>query len=170
MGPNVRGTTADVNDNRTLTGRVGLVRLGGIDAELGLSFASGDLAEPGSFTALGSDLVLGLGSASLRSYLYSSTEDTGPVDIDRSGFTVEPMYTISLEKERLSALSLLVRYSQAEEDDPTGTLTRSQLGVGVVGQITSSLRFRAGFMSQGEDDDLPDADNNAITFSITNEF
>ncbi len=189
---NVRGTGADTNSNRTITGRVGLLLRSAGDIEVGVSAASGELrsvADPdpdlvgsaeayeGEFSAFGPDLTLSWQALSLRYYYYSSSEDLKGVaagendSISRSGYTFEPIYTLTSERERFSSVSLMLRYSMAEEENLQGqTLTRSQLGIGVKTKITAQFVGRAAYMVQGEDDALPDMDNNAFTISFTNEF
>ena len=105
MMPVVRSTTADANGNRAFTGRLGLVLMGGFGAELGLSFAGGQMRDGSApdlsgvdafgadFSSFGPDLTVNIGAFGLRSYYYSSTEtlDGAPVhDLVRTGMTVEP--------------------------------------------------------------------------------
>ena len=186
---NVRQTGADANGDRTLTGRVGLVcPHGPLSFQIGLSVASGqlrdteaialDAADPdryeSDFTAFGPDLTLKWNGVGLRSYYYTSTEElnNAPVnEIARDGFTLEPSYTISQNSDRFQEIMLLGRYSVADEEDLGGnTYRRTQLGVGVNAKLTSSFVARLSYMAQGEDDDLNDLDNNALTISVTNEF
>ena len=181
----VRGTGTDTNGNRTVTGRVGLVYNSDFDFELGVSGSTGELrAGPtgvaataedfeASFTAFGPDLTIGYQGLGLKSYYYTSTEDlTGTRDIDRSGFTVEPSYTLHRRgASKFREVTLLTRLSRAEEDDIAGnTYTRTQFGVGLNTRITKTFVGKISFVSQGEDDHLPDQDNNALSISITSEF
>ena len=186
----VRRTGADANGNRTFTGRLGLAVLGGLDAELGVSVASGQLRDgphvdatiglppefqyAADFTAFGPDLTIDINGFGLRSYFYSSTEElTGaPVaEIARTGMTVEPSYTIKRDAERFKAFSLIARYSMAEEENLAGqTLTRDQIGVALNVFITDAFIGRLGYVIQGESDDLQDLDNNAMSISMTSEF
>ena len=126
------------------------------------------------FTAFGPDLSLSWNGFGLRSYYYTSTEElnNAPVnEIARDGFIVEPSYTISQDSDRFQEIMLLGRYSVADEEDLGGnTFRRTQLGIGVNAKLTSSFVARLSYMAQGEDDDLNDLDNNALTFSVTNEF
>lgn len=175
MPDNVRMTQFDSNSNRTLTSRLGLVWRNGVDLELGLSASSGALRDgKDDFTAFGPDLTLGLGDLGLRSYFYSSTEDVrgAPLsELARTGMTIEPSYTIRRDSERFKNITLVGRYSMADEETLADTeLKRTQLGIAANIAITSSFQARIGFVSQGEDSDLPDADNNAFTLSVTNEF
>ena len=177
MMPNVRATTADNNDNRTLTGRLGLVLHSGLNAELGLSASSGTLRSKDGFTAFGPDLTLDWKGLGLRSYLYKSAEETEELsgvsgsELDRDGLTIEPSYTFVRDTERYGEIVLVGRFSRADEEILEGkTLRRTQLGIGLNLQITRAFNARLGFVSQGEDEDLDDADNNAITLSLTNEF
>ncbi len=185
---NVRGSQFDANGNRALTGRLGLVLCDELNCELGFSSSVSQLragedsriptSEPERYAAdlaaWGPDLVFSWKGLKLRSYLYNSKEDLkgAPVDeLRRDGLTVEPSYTFRRESERLGALTLVGRYSRADEETLAGAkLRQTQLGIGVNGQITRAFKVRAGFVSQGEGRDLPDLDNDAFSFSLTAEF
>jgi hypothetical protein len=67
MMPNVRSTEFDTNDNRALTGRLGLVSSGDLNAELGVSAHSSAFRTDDDFTAFGPDLTLGWQALGLRS-------------------------------------------------------------------------------------------------------
>ena len=186
MPGTVRSTGADSNGDRTLTGRIGLVTMGSLDAELGLSFSSGQLRDgadataagtdqfAADFSAFGPDLTIGIKDFGLRAYFYSSTEElTGaPVpELARTGMTIEPTYKINLGEDRFKALTLVARYSMAEEDNLAGqTLTRDQIAVGVNVDITDAFIGRLGYVIQGESDDMPELDNDALSISLTSEF
>ncbi|MBI2503200.1 MAG: hypothetical protein HYW07_08190 [Candidatus Latescibacteria bacterium] len=185
---NVSNTQFDANGNRALTGRVGLVLCSSLNCELGLSASRSRLrsgedqriaaSEPGhyaaDFTAWGPDLSLKWKAIKLRSYLYGSTEDLerAPVDkLSRSGLTVEPSYTLRRTGRRLEMVSLVGRYSRADEETLGGPKLRmTQLGIGANGQITRAFRVRLGFVSQKEGKDLPDLDNDAFSLGLTAEF
>ena len=127
------------------------------------------------FSAYGVDATFGLYGFGLRSYFYSSTEDLSggaPVgELARSGFTLEPSYTLKREADRFKEIVLLARLGQADEETLVGTtLRRSQLGLGANIQLTHTFVGKVGYISQGEDEDLPDIDNNAFNFSFTYEF
>ena len=185
---NVRGTQFDTNGNRALTGRVGLVLLSALDAELGFSASGGKLrsAEDGNFgendpqryeadfTAFGPDLTLGWKGLGLRSYLYTSSEDLSGASVDdlaRDGVTLEPSYTFKRDATRFKEITLVGRYGLADEETLSGdTFKRTQLGIGLNVHITKAFIARAGFVSQGEDEELSDVDNNAFSISLTSEF
>lgn len=185
---NVRDTQFDANGNRTVTGRVGLVTHTPLDAELGISASGGDLraAEDGSlavadpnrygadYTAVGSDLSLGWRGLGLRSYYYASTEDLSGAprgQLDRDGFTLEPSYTYRRDAKRFAQVTVLGRYSSADEETLAGqTLGRTQWGLGVNAKVTRSFVARIGFLAQREDDDLADLDNDVFSIGLTNEF
>ena len=171
MMGNVRTTEFDNNDNRALTGRVGLVSQGGLDIELGLS-AHQSAFRDGSddFSAFGPDLTLGWQAVGLRSYLYSSTEDLAGGEIDRSGMTLEPTYTLSRDSEKYSKIVFTGRYSMASREAGAAKDTWTQFGLGVNVNVTDAFIARVGFMTQGEEDDLAEVDNDAITISVTSEF
>ena len=186
MMPVVRSTTADANGNRAFTGRLGLVLMGGLGAELGLSFAGGQMRDGSApdlsgvdafgadFSSFGPDLTVNIGAFGLRSYYYSSTEtlDGGPVDdLVRTGMTVEPSYTIKREADRFHTISFIVRYSTAEEENLAGqTLSRDQSGIAVNVEITDGFVGRLGYLIQGESKDLTDLDNDVMSISLISEL
>ena len=188
LGGNVRTSGADGNGNRTLTGRVGLVLLDDLEAELGLSAASGalragedaslDAGRPdryaADFSSWGPDLTLEWRGVKLRSYLYSSTEKLKGASVgalERTGMTVEPSYTFKRAAGRFKAFTLVARYSAAEKETlARTTLKRTQIGIGLHVDITSAFQGRIGFVSQGEAEDLPEVDNNAFSIGLTSEF
>ena len=185
---NVRGTEADTNDDRTVTGRLGLVYQSGLDLEVGVSFSSGalrsvedpslatDAAEryAADFSAFGPDIRVSVRDFSLRGYFYTSSEDltgAGISQLDRSGMTLEPSYTLRRDASRFGEISLVARYSMSDEDTMAGgTLKRTQTGIGVSAAATSQLDLEVGYVSQDEDDDMPKLDNNAFTISLTSHF
>ena len=171
MMGNVRLSEFDTNDNRALTGRVGLVSRGGLDAQLGLSVHKSAFRDGSDdYTAMGPDLTLGWQAVGLRSYFYSSTEDLAGGEVDRSGMTLEPSYSLTRDSDKYRTIVLVGRYSTASEEAGGGKSTWTQLGVGVNVNVTESFVARAGFMTQGEEDDLSEVDNDAFTLSVTSEF
>ena len=171
MMGNVRQSEFDNNDNRAITARVGLVSHGALDAQLGLSYhASAFRDGSDDFTALGPDLKLRWQALGLRSYFYSSTEDLAGGEVDRSGMTLEPTYTLTRDSEKYGKIVLVGRYSMASHETGPAKSTWSQMGVGVNVYVTDAFIARAGFMTQGEEDDLQEVDNDAFTISVTSEF
>lgn len=110
----------------------------------------------------------------LRSYYYSSVEDLHAApqsQLQRDGFTIEPSYSLRFERKRYSSITLLGRYSSADEEAlGLGSLQRQQLGVGINVQITHSFVAKLGIITQGEGAQLPSVDNDAFTLSLTNVF
>ena len=188
LAGNVRGTRFDTNNNRTVTGRLGLVLNGPIRAELGFSIAGGrlrarldnerGLGDPSryraSFTAIGQDLSVRLGPFSLRSYYYRSIEDftDAPVnELARDGLVLEPVYTIAFERDSLKSLSLIGRFSYAAEDVFTGgEFRRTQLGLSLYAHIKSSFIAKLSYVAHDEDKDLPEVDDDLLNISLTKEF
>ncbi len=108
----------DLDDNKTLMGRVGVFPGLGPDLEFGLSAAAGDLRAngndgganppglddprryPSAYLAAGADLVWKLNDFKLRSYYIYSEEDLGtaggvnPPTLTRQGFMAETSYLI----------------------------------------------------------------------------
>ena len=188
--PNVRGTTADTNSNRALTGRVGFVLQRDFNLEAGFSVAFGDLRDgpmveaptdplhyAADFVAMGPDVVLKWKGVGLRGYYYVSEENLAeaPQDtLDRHGFTVEPSYTFnleSLESRYLKAITLLGRFSSADEDKLDGkTVRRLQYGIGANVDITNTFHAKLGYIIQGEEEDASEIDNDVFSVSLTAEF
>ncbi len=186
--PNVRATGADSNDDRSLSGRLGLVLDANYRTEIGLSLAGGqlrdaeDTARPttdpdryrADFDAWGIDLALNWQAFALRSYYYSSTEDlrTAPLaQLQRDGYTIEPSYALRFKREHYNVVTILGRYSSVDEQTlGLGTLRRTQLGAGINIQITRSFVAKLGFVAQGEGAQMPSIDNNALTLSLTDVF
>lgn len=186
--PNVRATGADSNDDRSLSGRVGLVVGGDYRSEIGFSLAAGQLrdgedaaraaSDPdryrADFDAWGLDLSLSWQALALRSYYYSSNEDlrAAPLaQLQRDGYTIEPSYSMRFERERYNLVTILGRYSSVDEETlGLGTLRRTQLGLGLNVQITRSFVAKLGFVAQGEGAQMPSLDNDALTLSLTDVF
>jgi len=186
--PNVRATGADSNDDRSLSGRMGLILETGVRSEIGFSLAGGQLRDAedptltatdpdryrGDFNAWGGDLAFQWQAFALRSYYYSSKEDLRAApqsQLQRDGFTIEPSYSLHFARERYSTITILGRYSAADEETlGMGSLQRRQLGLGINVQITHSFVAKLGIITQGEGAQLPSVDNDAFTLSLTNVF
>ena len=129
------------------------------------------------FVAMGPDVVLKWKGVGLRGYYYVSEENLAeaPQDtLDRHGFTVEPSYTFnleSLESRYLKAITLLGRFSSADEDKLDGkTVRRLQYGIGANVDITNTFHAKLGYIIQGEEEDAPEIDNDVFSVSLTAEF
>jgi hypothetical protein len=186
--PNVRATGADSNDDRSLSGRMGLVIGEKYRSEIGFSLAAGQLRDGedatrattdpdryrADFDAWGIDLTLGWHALALRSYYYASNEDlrAAPLgQLKRDGYTIEPSYSLRFERERYNRVTLLGRYSSVDEQTlGLGTLRRTQLGLGINLQITRSFVAKMGFVAQGEGAQMPSIKNDAFTLSLTDVF
>lgn len=195
LGDNVRNTTFDGDANRTVTGRAGVVVLGDeLDLELGFSVASGELRtgtddgfamdDPRRYEAdmlaYGPDLRLDYAGFDLRSYFYFSEEDlqvqaAAPgvtlTELEREGLTVEPAYTFDIGLDRFQEITVLGRFSYADEETMAGeSLRRYQYGAGVVLGLTRNFSVDINYMAQEEGEDLLETANDAFTASLTAEF
>ncbi|MEM7393620.1 MAG: hypothetical protein AAF492_14840 [Verrucomicrobiota bacterium] len=185
---NVRSTSFDQNDNRTVTGRLGLKALyDNLVYEFGFSASDGefrdgedttiedmtDAARFGAdFTAWGPDLTVGWGPFGLTAYYYKSEEDidTG-VTLKRSGYTIEPSVRFPTQLERLKSVTLLGRYGEAEQETLSGDDQKvSQYGFSVNFQLTRAFFTKIGYMIQDEGKDSPSKDDDIFSFSFTGEF
>jgi hypothetical protein len=192
LGGNVRETAFDYNGNRTLTGRAGIVYSGSVELDAGMSLSSGrlragtDMAfelddarrHAATFLAFGPDLELQWKDLALRTYLYVSDESfddpSGSANLDvleRVGATIEPSYTHQVGNERLQALRLVLRASQASEDRLDGLRdTRTQVGAALHAVIDENFVLKLSYVAQWEDDDARGLDNNVAGGCLTASF
>jgi len=185
---NVRSTQFDSNGNRTVTGRLGFVFNKEVNLEIGFSGSTGDLRTGESntfevgdprrygadFSAYGPDAVLTYRGFGWRSYYYRSHENLANAAVStlaRDGLTVEPSYTFKTNNSVIPKLTVLGRYSFANEEFLNGTTYRSlQYGFGINASINDQFTFKAGYLMQDEERQQPKYDNNLLSFSLTAEF
>jgi hypothetical protein len=84
--------------------------------------------------------------------------------------TLEPTYTLSRDSDKYSKIVFTGRYGTASKDAGAAKETWTQLGFGVNVNVTDTFIARAGFITQGEEDDLDEVDNDAFSISVTSEF
>jgi hypothetical protein len=147
----------DLDNGKTVIGRVGVFPGLGPDLEVGLSFAAGHLRDtgdaaaeeatlryPGAFSAYGADLVWHLGNLDVRSYYIMSMESLGttggvsPPDLVRQGFVAEVSYQlmVDLPVGNVRAIVPKARFDWISVDalDESGaSATNMQTGVYSVG-------------------------------------
>ena len=114
------------------------------------------------FVAYGPDLVIRKEAFNLRAYYYVSSERFvgGPTpELERKGFTVEPSVTWQPNPTKATRVSVLARYSVADEQRLiagsgssviTEDLQRVQYGVGLHVAPTNTLMLNLGYMVQDE--------------------
>lgn len=135
---NISGQSSyDNNDNKTVTGRIGVFPGLGKDLEVGVSYMTGvlrdetdltipDVSNPlryeSSTSAFGLDATYVLDNLSFHGYFISSTESlTGdgtnsPEDINRMGYTGEILYVFETDLEYLKGIRPKFRYDFIEVD------------------------------------------------------
>lgn len=170
---NISGQSSyDTNDNKTITGRIGIFPGLGKDLEIGLSYMNGtlrdeldisnvNLADPlrykSTTSALGFDATYQLDNLTFHGYFISSTEElsddgsVAPDDINRMGYTGEILYLFETNLEYLKGIRPKFRYDFIEVDQlamngvdvSKSTFDATTMSFGT--DIVISDNFRFGF-------------------------
>lgn len=125
----------DNNNNKTVTGRIGIFPGMGKDMDIGFSFTNGDLRDlaneslgvdnperyAAGLSAFGTDVTLKRGDLEFRGYYISSTESfiedgsaNDPEDLERVGYMAEINYLIRIENDHFLGLRPRFRYDHIE--------------------------------------------------------
>lgn len=185
------GSGADLDAERTVTGRLALAHVGTLGLEIGMSGASGGLRDDldpsqpvdnanrygAGFTAFGPDLTLTWSQLALSAYWYHSYEELAEAprpELARDGFTIESSYRLPVaDNDRLSAVGLHARVSWAEEDNVVGDVYRRRQYSGAMSfELTRAFGVQVGYVLQQDRAalDLPLLWNQVLGLSFTAKF